>query len=76
MKRIILCLAIMMQGVLCHAEEITVCKWTVSAIVEAVDPKGNVSYSVHYKGQSYELTHDQYEDLMCGYDIILKKEGV
>ena len=71
MKKFILCLAIMMQGAMCYAETVTVCKWTVTAIVEAKDAEGNVTYSAHYKGRVYELSPSQYEDLMRGCDVVL-----
>ena len=71
MKKIVLCLAIVMQGAMCHAEPVTVCKWTVTAITESVDTEGNTAYSVHYKGKTYELTLSQYEDLMRGCDVVL-----
>ena len=51
--------------------EISVCKWTVSAIVVSKQSDGSVEYGVHYQGKRYTISVEQYELLTNGYDITL-----
>lgn len=75
MKKIIMALCLLSASISVSAESyVTFCYWTVSSITEAKDKDGNVEYSVNYRGATYILNIDQYNDLLAGKDITLKVE--
>lgn len=71
MKRFVIYLLLVFCCVNTYCREISVCKWTVSAIVVSKQSDGSVEYGVHYQGKRYTISVEQYELLTNGYDITL-----